>query len=245
MTNSNVRSIMNRAQYMTRNARKEDPAADHRATLAEALRICWAEADAPAAELWENMTDDERTTALWTMTLAEYRRRDARTTRDGKPLPNLFTWVQTATRGDDLRGIMHEAFIRMAYYMDRDDAADGTRNIGYFLRAAVHTAAQYIGRQERRNARALRVTEDEDGNRREYIIDNAAPTAEPIAPGPESAAIIRDLIDRAAADKLDRQIIGYTGAGFTTRETAAAVGISQPAVVKRLAKIRERYTANA
>lgn len=240
MTNSNVRAIMNRAQHMTRNARKEDPAADHRATLAEALRICWAEANAPASELWENMTDDERTTALWTMTLAEYRRRDARTTKDGKPLPNLFTWVSNATRGDDLRGIMHEAFIRMCAYMDRDDAADGSRNIGYFLRAAVHTAAQYIGRQERRNARALRVTENEDGTAAAYIIDNAAPTAEPIAPGPESWTITRDTIERAAADDTDRRIITARALGFTDKETARALGISQQAVNKRLQKIRER-----
>ena len=234
------KSIFRRAHAMTRDTIRAYPDADYRATFGAALRLAWKEQDMTPAKIWESWTEEEQTVTLWKNTLAEYRRRDARTTRDGKPLPNLFTWIDPAHVADDLRGVMAESWIRMDQYMQREDANDGTRTIGYFLRASIHTAAQYIGRMERRNARALRAKTDEDGNTTEYIIDNAAPIADPIATDPERWTITRDTIDRAANDDTDRAIIALTARGYVSREIARYLKIDHTTVTRRLEKIRAR-----
>lgn len=238
------KSIFKRAHAMTRDTIRAYPDADYRATFGAALRLAWKEQDMTPAEIWESWTEQEQTITLWKNTLAEYRRRDARTTRDGRPLPNLFTWIDPAHVADDLRGIMAESWIRMDQYMQREDANDGTRSIGYFIRAAVHTAAQAIGRAEKRNARALRATTDDNGNTTGYIIDNAAPIADPIATDPERAAIVSDMIERAAHDETDRKIIKARAIGLKDIETARLLGISAPAITQRMDKARRRAYAD-
>ena len=116
-------------------------------------------------------------------------------------------------------------------------------NLGKLMKRAVLTAAQKIGRQERRNPSALRFIKprDDDHDPTAYIIDNAAPTAEPIAPDPYTYTATRETIERAAKDDTDRKIIAGLALGYSAREIAQALHLSHTAINKRIGHIRDKY----
>ena len=234
--------IMTRAHAMARAMREEFPEIDYRATLAEALRIAWKEYHDSASAEWDAMSDNEKYDALQRMASFARKRDSGETSRSGEYRPNRFEWVRDA---DDMLAIAHEAFIRVTEFLADDD---GETPLGKYLYRAVITAAQYIKRQELRNARALRSADitlpDGSAGSVEYIIDNAAPTADR-PDDPHTAACIRELLDSLAADQTDRTIIAMKTYGYTQREIAETLGISQPAVAKRIAKMNERRIANA
>lgn len=147
--------------------------------------------------------------------------------------------AQIVKSDDDARAVAHEAFLRLAPYFDKaDESGDG---LNLVLFRACYQAAKYIYREERRNASALKTRANEDGETELYTVENAAPIAETIAPGPEHGAIIRDMIDRAAIDDIDRRIIYYIARGFTQAETARHLNMIQSTVSRRLRDIRDRY----
>ena len=242
-TNANTttaRAIMNAAHQMTRETITRYPSADYRVTLAAALRIAHAETRT-GAEKWRRMSGEEQRDALLRKAGKEYQRDGSRVGKSGNP-GYYFQWIDPRNVADGLEAVTHEAWILMTDYVNRAEYAE--KSLGWLLTAAVIRAAQSINRAERRNARALKTRADDDGTEAAYIIDHAAPIAEPIAPSPESAALMSDKLDRAAADDIDRAIIAMTGAGYTQSEIAARAGISQTAIYKRLKRIRERYNAD-
>lgn len=235
MNRENAAAIMTRAHKMTRATVKAYPGADYRVTLSAALRICWKENGRTAPEIWAGMTGEEQAATLWAVTLAEYRRRDALTDKEGRPLPNYFEYVRAA---DDLEAVRNSAWIRIVELLERD--GERPRGLGWYYTAAVRRAAVALGRAEKRNARALKY-DQLDGAARAYIVDNAAPIAEPIAPAPEVYAATREALEMYARDEKDRAIIALTGAGLTLREIAPAAGMTFKAVHKRLERIRREY----
>lgn len=228
-------AVMNRAHALTRATLAEYPTADYRATFRAALSLAWK--DCTARAQWETMSGDEQYNALLRMVWYAKRRDSAACDRLGNERAPHMAWIEST---DDARAVAHDAFCRMPRLLDR---FDGEKPLPLILYKAVAAAAQYIDRAEKRHANAIRTTETDGGETVEYIIDNAAPTAEHIAPNPEQGAIIADSIDRACADDIDREIVRALAYGLKQREIAAAVGISQQAIAKRIARIRDRYAA--
>jgi len=59
-------------------------------------------------------------------------------------------------------------------------------------------------------------------------------------PGPESAAVTREAIRQAANDPRDFAVLDLRSQGQTLQQIAARLGISHPAVLKRLRRMKER-----
>ena len=254
------KSIMNRAHALTRAIRAEFPRADYRATFRAALAIAWSESREnaptttatpapidPRAE-WASMDGETQHNALRGMVCYCMNRDRAETDRNGNFRPNYFNWIACA---DDITATADEAWARMgtAFANAEKAIADGKRDTMPTLRAimanAARSAARYTARQEYRHANAIRyesiANEDGESTMREYIKDSDS-TAEPIAPNPEYAAIIRDSIERAAKDETDTTIVRALACGYSMREIAARIGMSHPAISKRVKAIRDRYT---
>lgn len=238
---TNAAQIMKAAHAMTRAAIADAQPAriDYRATLRAALAIAWREATTPtAAEEWETMEGAAQFSALTAMTWAAKRKDDAQPDEEGRKMG----WIKTR---DDAKTNAAEAWIEME--KETAKATEQGQPLAIALFRAVMTAAQRIDRQERRNARALRVndiiTEDGQNYRREYIELNSAPTAENSFSDPESATITRDELASVAHDETDRAIMAMLIQGYTQREIADLLNISQPAVAKRVSKMRERRAA--
>ena len=208
---------------------------DYRATFGAALRLAWA---GDASELWASMDGEAQLDALTAMTWAAKRRDDAE-----EPQKQKMRWIVTR---DDAQTNAAEAWIEMIPAVER--ASENGDPLALALFRAVMTAAQRIDRAEKRNARALRVTEDFDDAtgatvRREYIETQAQPMAERSFTDPESATIFFDELDACAHDDTDRAIIEALACGYTQTEIAAFLAISQPAVAKRIRAMKERRAA--
>lgn len=247
-------AVMVRAHDMTRRTLAAYPGADYRATLAAALRIAWADANAPAAaDAWTAMQPEEQINALTRMTYKAARRDLAGTDRDGNERADRFAWARTPAgdiQREAVEQIVNEAWIRMAGYITDDRHAD--KPLAALMSQAVVTAAQAINRAERRNARAIKWADvvtgaDDDGRetteRIARIVNNSAPTAERFLQ-PEAAAILHDTLTELTVDDMDRRILSGMIDERSAREIAAAVGMSHTAVNKRIAKIRARYAAD-
>ena len=230
-------AIMRTAHALTRAAlRSAYPFRyDYRATFAAALRLAWA---GSAAEIWAAMDGEAQLAALVSMTWAAKKRDDAE-----EPQKQKMRWIVTR---DDAQTNAAEAWIEMIPAVEK--ATENGDPLALALFRAVMTAAQRIDRQERRNARALRVTEDFDDAtgatvRREYIETQAQPMSERSFTDPESTAIFFDELDACTRDNTDRAIIEALACGYTQREIAAFLAVSQPAVAKRIRAMRERRAA--
>lgn len=232
-------AVMQKAHAMTRETVREFPGTDYRTTNAAALHIAWNEGNAKTE--WNALTGEQQNEYLQRMTYYEYGRRDSRTKKDGSPLPNVFTWVQANRLQDELTGIVNEAYIRVVTMLD--DPRHAEKSLQRIISRAVIVAARYIQRQELRNASAATRKTDEEGNEYDAIDIYAGPNApQPISP--ESAAILRDRIERAAADETDETIISGLAKENTITSIAKELELSQQAVSKRIKKIRERDAAN-
>lgn len=228
--------LFNRAHAQTRRIRETYKAADYRITFSAALRNLYEEETRTAAEIWSGYTDEQKINALRGATGYEYRLRDARyIIRNGKMvmLDNVFSWVKDTA---ELEQVANDAYIYLINFFDSKPEWP----LGLMLSHAARRAAQYISRQERRNPSALK-RDSKTGE--DYIAADAEPTAEPIAPSPEAAAIIADSIERAAADDTDSDIITMLKMGYSAREIAEYIGMSHTAVNKRIHRIRERRAA--
>ena len=228
--------LFNKAHEATKKTLFAYPGADYRITFAAALKNAYQDETFSAFEIWNNYTDAEKVKALRGMTGYEYNIRDARSmVINGKiiPLTNVFSWVTDAAR--DLDIVANEACIYVLQFFDTRPEWTLER----ILSRAVHQAAKFLNDNERRNPRALK--RDKDGN--DYIDIDAEPIAEPIAENPEKAAIFNDLLNRAARDDMDAYIIKAKAAGLATRDIAERLNVSHTAIVKRINKLYERFTA--
>jgi hypothetical protein len=185
----------------------------------------------------------------------------AETDKQGNPRPNYFNWISCE---DDILATISEAYVRMekAFFNAESAILTGKRDTMPTLRAlvanAARSAARYIGKNEYKHTRADRRVSahdyndthntnymeiDEYGrNRKLTIVDESAgASAEHIAPNPEDALIIRDSIDRACADDIDRAIVDMLTDGETQTTIGERVGMTQKSVSVRIKRIRERY----
>lgn len=238
----NLAAIMTRAHALTRASLQ--PGDCYAVNLAAGLKIAWAEDGLSPREIFESWTESARYDYLMRMAGYEYKHDDARTIyRNGERVPAapVFTWVNPQHLADDLRAVAHDAYIRL-YTVYFDNPAKDHMSLQRMTSRAIIAAAQGISRAERRNACALRHTVNDDGTELNILDISARGTAEPIAPGPETAAILQDRLRRAIGDDpRDIEIARLAAAGLKGTEIAARLGISAPAVTKRRIKMRERY----
>lgn len=235
----NLVNMMKRAHEMARAARMERPGIDYRSTLGAALKALWYDAHGGARAEWESMSGTEQQErllrAVWYA-----RKREMALDRWGAALEWITTPDDAATVAADAWIILESGGI--------DRATEKGRSLQGALYLAAVQAARQIDRAERRHASALRYDEapgDDYDARRAYIIDNAAPIAEPIAPAPDVYAATLDEIERAAADDIDRAIIAMLAAGYTQADAARRLDVSRAAVCVRVANIRQRHAAAA
>ena len=237
----NAARNMSAAHRMAAETVRAYPGTDYRATLAEAMReIRIEETDARAA--WERMDGAAQLDALRRMVGTIKRRDGAIIGPKGNILPPVLEW---AINPGDLDAVAHEGWIRAAEIMERSDG-DELPPLGMILFRACWHAAQYIARQERRSARAIRYEAqagpDGEQTERAYIIDHAAPTADRIAPDPEAAAVLRDLLARAARTPEERALLRARARGYTIAEIAAAAGYADHSpIARRIQRIKERF----
>lgn len=186
---------------------------------------------------WIALDGEQQAEYLQRMTWYEYGRRDARCTKDGRRLPNVFTWIDPAHVSDDLQAVTNEAYIRVCTMLD--DPRHTDKSLQRIISRAIIRAAEYISRAERRNATAATRQTDENGNEYDVIDIYAGPAAARPA-DPESAAILLDRIERAAKDDKDRAIIKLLALEYSARQIADMLNMSHTAINKRISGIRSR-----
>lgn len=130
-----------------------------------------------------------------------------------------------------------EAWIRLENRLNAGDPRPLRDQILYAALAALHAAAR-----ETVHSIGGSMDDETGDNDASETVNSAAhrgTTARPV----EDAGAILDTINSAARDDIDRQIIRAAAAGYTLKETGAAVGMSGEAVRKRLNAIRARITS--
>lgn len=245
MKKANTYSIMMNAHKMTRECLRAFPSADYRATLSIALRYAWKDETAlPAEEAWRAMSDDEKAEALRRMAWYRRERSAAECNRAGEFRPDHYSWISGP---DDIDMVVNGAFVRMVW-----GSVKGKKHVPALLETAGETPlaiimsnacdaeARAVWRETISKPHALRGRHDENGDYVQYVVDHAAPIAEPIEPSPESYTITRDTIERACRDDVDRLIADLRAAGFTQGECAEAADIGRVAVTRRLQRLRDR-----
>lgn len=239
-TREDLARIMRAAHQMARRVHR--PGDCYSVTFSAALRIAWREDGKTAAEIWNGYTGEEQLAALEAMTWHEYQRRESRVTRDGKPLPNYFVWVNEADPAADLEDVRQAAYLHLIRKLE-DPRNDG-KPLSVLLSSAVRNAAKNVRDETRRNPRPLKYgPQDEDGTRAAYIIDNAAPLADPIEADPYTYTVNRDRIRAAAADETDLAIMKLLVLKWTQERIAAALGLTRSNVAQRIKRFRDRDAA--
>ena len=229
--------IMARAHAETRAWTAEHPEDSYRAVFAASLKNCWADyKNSPRAE-WERMSDTAQYDFIIRM-VWHMKKRDCGTDAQGNERMPVMDWIVST---DDALSVAHDAFCRLPALFDKADQQETPPALARVLSIAVLRAARYSKRKELKHANAMRHAVDIDGSDREFVESYAAPDR--IAPNPENAALIRDGIDRAARDDIDRAIIAGLAKGYSLREMSKAIGKSHQALSKRLDGIRDRYRA--
>lgn len=224
----------------------ENPGDSYAVNLAAALKIAWAEDGLSPREIFESWTESARYDYLMRMAGYEYKHDDARTIyRDGERVPTapVFTWVNPQHLADDLRAVAHDAYIRLYdCYFDNPDKQH--MSLQRMTSRAIIAAATNISRAEYRNASARRHTVNDDGEELDVIDISARGTAEPIAPGPEAAAILRAAIAEAIGpDPINKRIAAGFAYGLKGYEIAQLVGKSPAAIAQRHRAMIERWNA--
>lgn len=239
-----LKSIFTRAHEMTRATLKKEPGLDYRATFAAALRVCHAEHERTAFEIWTSYTGDEQNNYLLKMAGYEYRTDGARTNaKTGQPMI-VFGWLRDSglDATDELTGVANSAWIAITEFFQQNPETE--LPLGRIVSREITKAAARINRAEHRNARAIRTTTDPETGEERSIIDTKAGAEAAKIDSPEAAAVIADLIGRACKDETDRVILALKVGGWNQTETADRVGtIGQRAVAKRLDGIRDRLAA--
>lgn len=155
-------------------------------------------------------------------------------------------------RDHGIDGLVNEAYCKLMPRLDADYLGElnsrreskGLVNIS--LVALVYRSAKdairAVYRNDIKHARAsVRTVKDKDGTEYSYIDTMASSRKD----NTETAAVIRSSLAAFinGRDEIDRLIIEGKRDGYTEREIAAMVGISGPAIHKRIDRIREALQA--
>lgn len=147
----------------------------------------------------------------------------------------------------DLDGFVNDAWLKLAEALDEDHleelnerrAEAGKMNIS--LVSLVYRAAAYairsVYRAEIKHVRArVQVVKDKNGDEVEYIDTMASSRRDNTEAAAMAAVGLEQFLN--SRDEIDRIIIEAKRDGYTQKEIAAMVGISDVAIHKRMKKIR-------
>ena len=156
-TIENTRRIMENAHEMTRSTRRSYPDADYTTTHAAALAIAWTDAKAAdnARAEWESMDGDAQHDRLIRMVYHRAKKSAAESNSRGEYRPNYYAWIADSA---DAESVVNEAYIRIDALLTANAESDAPRPLNIILARACDRAAQYIARQERKHANALKST---------------------------------------------------------------------------------------
>lgn len=234
-------AVMETARKMYRSIVKDDPSLRSRAQWSICLRQAWSEYGLTAAEIWENMTGEAQREMLIRFCWYEYKHDAGRyNAKTGKNIPPIFYWLEgkhPAEVADYLEEVANSAWCRIAVTIyDADEKIPLSRIVS----RAIKAEAAALQRAELKHASAIRSKTDPETGEERSVIDTKAGAAAAHMDGPERAAILSDLIDRACKDAADRLVIADRIAGYTQTETGDVLGIGQRTIAKRLDGIRDR-----
>lgn len=154
--------------------------------------------------------------------------------------------TQSTDTRQEINEIVNEAWLRITDNMTADRltvinerrTAQGktpTTLVGIVYNAARASIAAFSYSEKKHTAASVRTVKNQNGEEADYIGTIAASGADT-----EATAILNVDLQRfiTSRDSTDRQIISGLMERKTERELAAVVGISAPAVHKRIVKIR-------
>ncbi len=249
------REIMTRAHEMTAAALEKWPDADRRATFAAALRLAWADARQPQTlEQFRSLPGEKQFEILrkFAARCPAYAARAVKRIEDPEtgeqikvPAPAAWAdWmIQRSAGGLELEPwtvavdtVAAEAFIGL-------DRQPEDLPLGIILARAVKAACMRLSRvyRDAPNNRKRSRTQDGTGAILDPVsLDDPDYRSAASYPGPEPAAIVRESISTAARDNLDITILSMKSDGYTLEEIGAFIGMTHPAVIKRLKKMKTR-----
>lgn len=242
-----INAIMNAAHAMTRDTLREFPAADYRATLRAALRICWSEsgkgeavarraADAIRAEFRGMSGEDVRAFC------ARCVRRAAKNEIGYSIEDQYAPYWEIPAFGCTLDDLTDETWMKAAEAVERYEAdtmrraAQGKapRTLASVIYNAAHAAIMAVYRAERKHGVAsVRIVEVDDGATVDAVEQAAA------SDNTERAALIRAALAevRESLDTRDAVVLQGIMDGATLAAIADRCGISIPAAKKRRDKL--------
>lgn len=251
------REIMTRAHEMTAAALDKWPGTDRRATLAAALRLAWEDARQPQTlDQFRSIPGEKQLEILrkFAARCPSYAARAVKITEDPEtgekiktPAPAAWAqWMQPRSAGGlelepwsvAVDTVAAEAYIGL-------DRQPEDLLLGIILARAVKAACMRLSRvyRDAPNNRHKSKTQDGSGAILDPVsLDDPDYTGAAHFPGPEGAAIVRESVRTAARDDTDLMILDLKSQGYTLQHIAAAVGMTHPAVIKRLRKMQQRLS---
>lgn len=247
--------ILRRAWTLQRKTVEKYPDADKRGTFALCLREAWAEARQPQTlEQFRTLPGEAQFEILrkFAARCPAYAARAVKITEDPEtgekiktPAPAAWAqWMQPRSAGGlelepwavAVDTVAAEAYIGL-------DRQPEDLPLGIILARAVKAACMRLSRvyRDAPNNRHKSKTQDGSGAILDPVsLDDPDYTGAVHFPGPEGAAIVRESVRTAARDDTDFMILDLKSQGYTLQHIAAAVGMTHPAVIKRLRKMQQR-----
>jgi len=246
MKKYDLKAIMRKAWAIYREADQGDGI---RPAFGMCLQMAWAhEKNQPAhiVEKWESMTAEQQVNMLKANVKRAAKDEIAYSTEDHYNEYNeSVAWF---FRNNDLDGFVSDAWLKLSEMMqpERLDeinerrAATGKLNIS--LVQLVYRACLYsiraVYRSEVKHVRArVHTVIDKNGDEVEYIDTMASSRKDNTEVSAVTSVMLEDFIN--SRDEIDRIIIEGRRDGYSSKEIAQMVGISEPAICKRLKKIKE------
>lgn len=261
----NYRAVNARAAALYREAVREYPEARNRATWAECMREAVKEyreavKNYNARAEWESMSGEEQLETLKraAANMPDFLMSVSYINGNGEKdfrLDKTVLWMVPESRGgqgivpwaEAVETVAAEAWIVLA---ERMEAYDG----GKPLVALVYNACRIaVHRLDKLYHDAPRTKRMKDGKQIalyggaagacEWNDLNAARAPRSLAwkaESPEAAYIAREAVEELTHDENDKRIVTALERGFTQKEIAAAMGISQPAIAKRVKAMKNR-----
>ncbi len=252
----NLSAIMVRAWAIRKAAALEMGCKVSDVVMGECLRMAWAEADgqnaavnaADVVKTWQAMTGEEQDTMIRRCVRKAAKNEIGYSVED-KYLQFSEVPAFGCHRPHDFDEFVSESWLRVAKAIDDGDrlTAANQRRAAQFKKpltlvslvynaARASIAAIYYGDAKHSVACDFDVTDD-DGNAASYVETMAADNRQ----NTERAATIRAMLQEYSdsCDEIGRRVLQMVIEGKTEREIGKAVGMSGPAVHKRIMKMRE------
>lgn len=266
----NYRAVNARAAVLYRETVEKYPEARNRATWAACMKEAAREyreevKNYTARAEWERMNGEKqldmlkRAAAKMPEYMMSVERVDPVTGEKTYRVDKAVLWMTPENRGgqglipwkEAVETVAAEAWIIVVEAMD---SYDGSKP----LISIIYTASRKaVGRLDRlyHDAPRTKRTKDADGKRKQInlaggasgacewndISSARAPHSLTLkAENPEAAFISREAVEELAHDDSDKRIISAIERGYTQKEIAVVMGISQPAIAKRVKAMKNR-----